>query len=273
MEPRQELSEFLRLRRARITPEAVGLPPGPRRRTPGLRREEVALLAGVSVSWYTWLEQGRPINASRSVLDALGRVLQLTPAEQEHFYSLARAGGAGPGAGPDAAADHLPPDALVRLIRTVDPIPAYVLAPNWDIVAWNAAQARLFPMLDQLDRQDCNLLWIVFAVPAARDLIVGWEREAATMVAQFRAAPSAGRDALVVRLAERSAEFAALWSRHEVEPFAARLRRYRHPAAGELIFEYQQLAPAEWPYLRVVLQLGVPGDDSVARLAAWHRVV
>ncbi len=135
---RAELAEFLRARRDGVTPEQVGLPPGTtRRRTPGLRREEVAMLAGVSLTWYTWLEQGRRINASDDVLTAIGRALRLDDAGIEHLLVLAQ-----PMAAPVEAPEEAP-IALVRLIESLDPAPAYVLGPRWEFLAWNAAQARL----------------------------------------------------------------------------------------------------------------------------------
>lgn len=268
---RADLADFLRHCRAAVEPTQVGLPGGPRRRAPGLRREEVALLAGVSVTWYTWLEQGRPINASRSVLDALARTLLLDPAQHDHLLALAAGDDTRPPADDPLADDPLP-DALVRAIEAFSPHPAYVLGPCWEYLAWNASQARLYPQVEQLDEAQRNLLAIVFTDPAARDLIVDWENEARHMLSQFRADTAAQRSdpvvvALVDRLLGASPEFAAWWPQHDVSSFHTRLRRYRHGLAGELCFEYQQFTPAEWPRYRVVVQLPVPDDDSAARLA------
>ncbi|MGD9792482.1 MAG: helix-turn-helix transcriptional regulator [Acidimicrobiia bacterium] len=268
---RDDLAEFLRARRAAVNPRDVGLPEpdrhdSGRRRAPGLRREEVALLAGVSVSWYTWLEQGRPINASRQVLDALARTLRLDAAQHAHLLALA--------SDPEASSpiDIDVPDAIARLLGALDPSPAYVLGPRWEFLAWNEAQARLFPQVTDLDARQRNLLWIVFAAPSIRDLIVDWENEARFLLAQFRADTASMRDdplvaALVSELRERSDEFRTWWAQHDVSGFHTRLRRYHHGEVGDLIFEYQLLASVEWPQLRVVAQLPVPGDDSTARLA------
>ena len=136
---RKELAEFLRGRRETIRPDQVGLPVGRGRRTPGLRREEVAMLAGVSLTWYTWLEQGRRINASRDVLLAIGRALRLDEAGQEHLLSLTEPGTVGIDV-PTTA-----PTALERLITALMPAPAYVLGPHWEFLAWNDAQERLYP--------------------------------------------------------------------------------------------------------------------------------
>lgn len=272
VDARDELAQFLRSRRASLRPESVGLPNGGRRRTPGLRREEVALLAGVSVSWYTWLEQGRPIRASRDVLQAIARTLQLTPTEHAHLLALAERDDAPPADEPDDA-----PDQLVRLIDAMAPAPAYVLGPRWEFLAWNRPQSLLFPAIENLPPAERNLLWIVFATDEARRLIVDWPTESQRMLTQFRAATDRRRDDvaltdLVERLRRVSPDFAAGWDRHDVAPFETRLRRYRHPRAGLLVFEYQLLVPAEFAHLRVVVQLPVPGDDSTQRLAAWHVV-
>src|SRR5262245_7127682 len=180
---RAALAEFLRARREARSPSQVGLPAGRARRAPGLRREEVAMLAGVSVTWYTWLEQGRPINASRSVLDALARALLLDDAEHAHLLLLA----APEAELPDAITLDPPPDALVHMIAALDPNPAYLLGPRWEYLAWNQAQGRLYPGAAELEESARNLLWIIFTQPYVRDLIVDWDHEARHMVNQFRA--------------------------------------------------------------------------------------
>jgi transcriptional regulator with XRE-family HTH domain len=274
---RAELAEFLRARRAAVRPEQVGLPAGRGRRTPGLRREEVALLAGVSLTWYTWLEQGRRINASRDVLRALARALRLDEAGVDHLLSLAEptspAGDERPLVSPDDV-----PTALTRLTNRLDPAPAYVLGPHWEFAAWNGAEERLYPRLARLDGVRRSLMWVLFADPHTRDLIVDWDIHARQALAEFRAATTAVRnDAVMAELIDRvsaeSDEFAEWWPEHDVASFESRLRRFNHPHAGRLTFEYQLLVPAEWPELRVVTQLPVPGDDSAERLAVRHHVV
>ncbi len=272
MDRRAELGEFLRTRREALRPLDVGLPSGSRRRTPGLRREEVALLAGVSLTWYTWLEQGRRINASRDVLLALARTLRLDDAGRGHLLALAS------GETPDPVDRTLEvPDAIVRLITSMEPSPAYVLGPRWEYVAWNSAQNKLYPRLSTLGADERNLVWVVFCEPTARALIVDWEDRARSTLAEFRASTTRLMDDpvvidLIARLLTHSAEFAAWWPQHDVAGFQTRLRRYRHPRAGELTFEYQQMIPSEWPQLRVICQLPLPGDDSAQRLSAWHDV-
>jgi transcriptional regulator with XRE-family HTH domain len=271
MHDRDDLGAFLRARREALHPADVGLPDGRARRTPGLRREEIAMLAGVSVTWYTWLEQGRRINASTDVLEALARALRLDDAARLHLLALASREPA-----PPDLIDHAP-DALVRLIRAMEPAPAYVLGPRWEFLAWNRQQELLYPNISRLTGVERNLLWAVFGDPATRTLIVGWREQARRMLAEFRAATALIRaDPQVVELVERltrvSEEFAQWWREADVASFQTRLRSYRHPRAGTLVFEYQQLTASEWPSLRVVCQLPVPGDDSADRLAAWREI-
>ena len=270
---RAELGEFLRARRDAVTPEQVKLPRGRGRRTPGLRREEVAMLAGVSVTWYTWLEQGRRINASTDVLRAIGRALRLDDAGQEHLLALAQ-----PSAAVTAAAttpDEVP-TSLRRLVDAFEPGPAFVLGPHWELTAWNAAEERLYPRITGLEGVERNLIWVLLLGEGVRDLIVDWDIHVRLALAEFRAATSAVRHdpamvELIDTLTDRSAEFRAWWPEHDVARFETRIRRFDHPRAGRLTFEYQQLTPAEWPGLRIVVHLPVPGDDSAQRLAVRHE--
>ena len=230
------------------------------------------MLAGVSLTWYTWLEQGRRINASHDVLRSIGRALRLDDAGLAHLLSLTEPGNA------TIAAPTEPPSALVRLLDALMPAPAYVLGPVWEFVGWNTAQARLYPRIVELEPPRRNLMWVLFADPSTRELIVDWDIHARQALAEFRSATTAVRhDPVMVELVQlltaESEEFAGWWSEHDVSGFETRLRRFVHPAAGELTFEYQQLTPAEWPSLRVVAQLPVPGDDSAERLSVRHYLV
>lgn len=273
---RPDLAQFLRARRAHLQPSDVGLAPGVRRRTSGLRREEVALLAGVSVSWYTWLEQGRPVNVSVDVLDALARALRLDAVEHAHLLALTghpNRWPPGPHPGPD---DDEVPATVRRVLDALDPCPAYLLGPRWDLLARNEAHRRLFPSLDGLDGEDRNLVLILFTRPEVRAMIDGWEEEARRVLSQFRADTVPYRaDPSVVHLVERlqdeSWEFATWWPRHDVAGFDPRVRSFDHPTAGPLRFELSQLVPAGSPDLRIVALIGLPGDDSVGRLAAARR--
>ena len=230
------------------------------------------MLAGVSLTWYTWLEQGRRINASDDVLQAIGRALRLDEAGRAHLLALTDPGTTGIEAPEEA------PTALVRLLEAVLPAPAYVLGPYGDFLAWNSAQTRLYPRLAELRPPRRNLLWVLFADPATRDLIVDWDIHARQALAEFRSATTGVRNeprmrALVDLVTAESPEFGVWWAEHDVARFETRLRRFDHPVAGTLTFEYQQLTPAEWPSLRVVTQLPIPGDDSAERLAVRRYLV
>ena len=157
------------------------------------------MLAGVSVTWYTWLEQGRPINASVDVLTALARALRLDDAERQHLLALATRAPLEP----METVEHAP-DALVRLITSMEPAPAYVLGPRWDFLAWNRPQSLLYPLIDRLADDDRNLLWVVFAEPNARRLLVDWADQARRIMAEFRSGTAAIRNDPRVRRSRRS---------------------------------------------------------------------
>lgn len=238
---RAELAGFLKARRARLSPEEVGLPPAPRRRTPGLRREEVAMLAGVGVTWYTWLEQGRPINASGQVLDAVARTLRLDRAEREHLYRLAeatplRAWGTTNGVS----------DAVRAVLHGLDPMPATLINGRFDILESNAAHVALFAEWHTLPCVHKNLLWCCVTEPRAREWFVDYEREIPHLVARLRSAygrhvgdPAWEED--LRRLQEISPEFTELWARHEVAEPKDRVLRFRHQTAGDLTFDRTEL--------------------------------
>ncbi|UKD51804.1 helix-turn-helix transcriptional regulator [Amycolatopsis sp. FU40] len=237
---RRALADFLRSRRDRLTPAEVGLPAGPRRRAPGLRREELAQLAGVSVTWYTWLEQARDITVSRQVLASLARELRLSETERQHLFSLAEE------PPPDREATSSP-QALQGMVDALDPNPAYVLDAHWDFVAWNRAEAALIGDPALLPAGERNLLWLVFAVPRIRALLVDWPGQARNLLAQYRAdvahrAEDPRAAGLVRTLREASPEFGEWWAAHDVAPFAGNRRVFDHPRAGVLAFDYVKLS-------------------------------
>jgi transcriptional regulator with XRE-family HTH domain len=238
---RAELGEFLKARRARLRPEDVGLPPAPRRRTPGLRREEVALLAGLGVTWYTWLEQGRPINASAQVLDAVARTLRLDQFEREHMYRLAEATPLRSWAGTTVVPDSVR-DALHRL----DPLPAALINTRFDVIDSNEAHLDLFRGWHRLPCVHKNLVWCCVTEERAHTRMLNYADEVPYLVARLRAEygghigdPEWEED--IRRLTEVSAEFAELWARHEIAEPAVRVQRFLHPEAGELAFTRTEL--------------------------------
>lgn len=270
MEQRHQLGTFLRSRRELLAPQDAGLPAGGRRRTPGLRREEVAQLAGVSTTWYTWLEQGRDITASRQVLDSLARALRLTPAERRHLFILS---GAPLPAGPRGRATTVSPT-LRALVRTINPNPASVISHQWDLLAYNSAYERLVGGLDQLPEEERNSIWLLFTRPDMRTLLVDWQREARAVLGQFRAAagqhPDDPRTAeLVTALTAASPAFATMWSQHPIQAFTPSTKKFRHPSAGRIDLNYAKLTVAEEPGQHLLVFLPATAGDAraLARLA------
>jgi transcriptional regulator with XRE-family HTH domain len=239
---RHELGTFLRSRRERVTPQQVGLPPSRRRRTPGLRREEVAQLAGVGVTWYTWLEQGREIKASPQVLHAIARALQLDMHEHAHLLTL---GGAPPDNGVAGECQKLSPTAQILLDR-LEPYPACIVNARYDLLGFNRVYASGFPGLDDIPIEDRNALLLLFTHPSWRKGVLDWEDAAARMVAQFRAAlaehlAEPSWKALVARLHRSSPEFTSIWEQHDVRGMESQTKRFLHPLVGELLVDYTYL--------------------------------
>jgi len=267
---RAELGGFLKARRAKLRPEDVGLAPGPRRRTPGLRREEVALLAGVGVSWYTWLEQGRPINASWQVLDAVAGSLQLDGAERWHLYRLAEAM-------PLRAWSKATviPEAVGDVLRSLDPLPAVLINERFDILETNDAHEEMFWNWHTLPCVHKNLLWCALTEPRAREMFVNYDEEVPYMVARLRAsyAQHIGEpewDEDIRRLAVLSQEFAELWARHEVAGPAPRTLRFRHPQAGPMTLTRTELDVTAVPGLRIATY-SAADDETRDRLPLTRR--
>jgi transcriptional regulator with XRE-family HTH domain len=229
---RRALADFLRKRRESIDPASKGLPVG-RRRTPGLRREEVAILAGVSPSWYTYLEQGRDIQVSAQVVDSLTRVFDLNPEEHRYLQLLML--------GKTGYRDHVAGDRTAQLMRqlvdSMDPLPTYVANKIGDLIAWNGAAAEWFGDFDALPPGRRNTVWWLLFEPYARECFVDWPDEARDVLARFRSATAASPDdPHAVELVE---EFLALgspvcdwWEAHEVHSQEPRIRRMRHPRFG-----------------------------------------
>jgi transcriptional regulator with XRE-family HTH domain len=264
---RAELADFLRNRREAIKPEDVGLPGGGRRRTPGLRREEVAQLAGVGTTWYTWLEQGRDVRASRSVLESLGDALRLTPAERSHVLMLGR--------GEELSNGETPAETLSdtqrHLVENLGSSPAMIIGRRWDYLAWNRALALVLGDPMQLPEHRRNHIWATFMVPARRKLFTDWEEGARTAVARFRAdgARHVGDpefEELIDELCDESADFRRWWRRHEVARSGEGRKVLRHPVAGKLVFEHAVYRLEEHLDRRLVLYTPTPLADTPAKL-------
>ncbi len=236
------LSSYLRERRERLDPAALGYPGG-RRRTPGLRREEVAQRANISATWYSWLEQGRGGAPSAGVLNRIAKALLLTDAEREHLFLL------GLGRLPDVRY-HPPAGVTPRLQRVLDAMetsPAFIRTVSWDVVAWNAAAAAVLTDYATLPPSERNVLRLMFLSPASRVMNLDWEGVARSLVTVFRAdAARAGANAAIAPLVEelrsRSEDFARLWEAGEVNDPSDGIKRLRHPILGVMEMEYSSFA-------------------------------
>ncbi|SEE97958.1 Helix-turn-helix domain-containing protein [Arthrobacter alpinus] len=271
-ERRRELGQFLRDRRAGLVRAEQGLPPIGRTRTRGLRREEIAAFAAVSVTWYTWLEQGRDINASRQVLESVGRVLRLSPAEQSYVLTLG--GHAAVPANGNTAIESVPAH-LQALLDAVD-FPAFAVAPDWGIAGWNTAYESLYSRIAEVAPSERNLLWLVFTDPQLRQMLPDWDITSRNFVAEFRAEAgsrlgSAAHTALVRKLQDESVEFASIWAEHVVLNFSSRQRIFIHPNVGELTFDQHRLVPSDVPDLHFVMYVPTAGTLTNERLAELSR--
>ena len=258
---RKELGEFLQVLRSRYAPEAFGFPSGSRRRAQGLRREEVAQLAGISPTWYTWLEQGREANVSADALERLAQALRLTRGERAYIFELA--GRHDPhGAAPEKdAASEL----LTAMLADIA-IPAYIMGRTWDMLAWNKAAVALFTgWLDaplkagrSAHAPPKNLLRYVFLEPKARTFITDWEARARRLTAEFRADCRTRLDEpalanLIEELKKGSAEFSRFWKQHDVLERQGGRRAFNHPKRGALSYQQVTLRPVDQEHLKLVL--------------------
>ncbi|ARP82856.1 transcriptional regulator [Bordetella genomosp. 8] len=264
-----QLGTYLKDRRARLDPAAFGFPGG-RRRTPGLRREEVAQRANISPTWYTWLEQGRGGAPSADVLDRIAGALMLTDVEREHLFLL------GLGRPPEVRyrKDEGVTPRLQRVLDALDPSPALIRTATWDVVAWNRGATVMLTDYGALPPEARNILRIVFLDPRARALQYDWESVARFVVAAFRvdAARAGAADAvapLVEDLCRQSPEFKAMWLANDVQgPHGDAVKHIKHPVLGPLSFEYSVFAVDGRPDLgMVVYNPATPADlDRIAAL-------
>ncbi|MFG3098077.1 helix-turn-helix transcriptional regulator [Streptomyces sp. NPDC048202] len=267
---RHELAAFLRSRRERITPEQVGLPRGARRRTPGLRREEVAQLSAVGVTWYTWLEQGRNIQVSVQVLDALARTLMLDPSERAHLFQLA--GTTDPT--PAAICPSVTP-ALLATLRQMEPFPAAVQNSRYDILAYNRTYARLLCDMDAVPPEDRNCVLLAYSNPEWRSSIVHLDEALRLMAARLRASMAGhlGEPAWKMLLKRLKAypEFLEHWERYEVVGSRSKTKEFLNRHVGHLTLEHTDLWLSPDPGPRIVIY-PPKNEESRERLEKLHAM-
>lgn len=266
---REDLAEFLRIHREKIAPEEVGLPRGRRRRTPGLRREEVAALAGVGLTWYTWLEQGRDISVSATFLDNLSKALKLDAAERRHLFLLTH--------------QRLPselgktwcsvPPLVQTLMDDLPTRPAYILNLRWDVLAWNAAADKLFNFSVHAPERR-NMLWLLFTDPAMRQRLSPREAQSSQMLSSFRrdfarAAQDPTIDELVEELTKVSPEFKQLWKTQEVNAPCQGVRHLDLEGVGAVAFDHTTLTVDEERHLRLVYYAVKEADPQSAAFTRW----
>ncbi|MGW3247647.1 helix-turn-helix transcriptional regulator [Streptomyces sp. NPDC001070] len=265
----KELSDFLRSRRARVAPEQAGVTPGASRRVPGLRREEVALCAGLSADYYIRLERGRVANASEAVLEAVARALRLDDAERAHLFNLARPHSAARVSRP-ARPRRVRPGAYA-LLEALRDTPAMILDGRMDVLALNAMARAIFVDFEAMPARERNLARFMFLDPAARELFVDWDMAARMLVTGLHL--HAGRHPndpqlaeLIDQLSAADAEFRRWWAAHDVEEFSHGTRHYRHPLLGEITLNYETLIfpgdPGQWLFVSTA----EPGSRSFAAL-------
>jgi transcriptional regulator with XRE-family HTH domain len=266
-ERRQQIADFLKTRRMRRQPEELGLPRGRRRRTPGLRREEVASAAGVSAEWYTWLEQARDVHPSAQVLTRIAEALRLEPHETRHLLTLG--GYAVPASGAEPLQEVSVSLRLQRLIDQMDFGPAWVFGERWDILAWNRAATVIHGDLLTLQGIERNALYQIFLGERMRSILVDWEQHARRCVAKLRSAYASRVDdpwfnELVTLLRTRSEQFERWWNENHLETIQEGVKYYEHPEAGRLVFDYSVLDVLDerMSSLRLIAYVPAPGTGT-----------
>ena len=263
----KELGDFLKTRRAKISPSQVGLSEGLRRRTPGLRREEVAHIAGIGLTWYTWLEQGRAIQVSTDVLESLSRVLMLDEQERIHLYTLAR--------------QALPTD-IPSYQETVSPMlqhvldnlilsPSFIMDTRWNIIAWNKAASVVFADFSKIDVNKRNMVWMMFTYDDYKKLFIDWEFHAQGMLARFRSTSGQYIEdpwfvKFIENLKRESEEFNLWWSRHDVQRNSEIYKKLKHPIVGELLFEFSSFEVSDNSNLKLIVNTPFSETDTDVKI-------
>ncbi|WP_145040131.1 helix-turn-helix transcriptional regulator [Paenibacillus sp. Y412MC10] len=265
----QALSAFLKGQRAKISPESVGLPPGTRRRTPGLRREEVAQLAGVSTTWYTWLEQGRNIQVSSSVLDCVASALQLNADERRYLYSLALESGAEPYTVKHEAVQISP--SLQKIITELKYCPVMISDRKCNIVGWNRAAAYVFLDFDRIPPEERNMIRLLFTRREFQRLAVNWEQFASGFLSMFRSyygqyVEDEWYDHFLEEMKNGHPDFNRMWEQSQVSYAPEVHLEFRHAKAGKMVYELTSLKVYGNDDLRCSIYTPAPDTTTEAKL-------
>jgi transcriptional regulator with XRE-family HTH domain len=266
----QELAHFLRTRRERLSPNVVRVSLASRRRTPGLRREELAVLAGIGVSWYTRLEQGQDILVSPQILNSLATALELNAAERHHLFVLARE---------QVPIESYPLTSTISQelqgVLNAMAIPAYIFNPRWDIIGWNQHIDKVFPDFEWLSRPERNILRAIFSIPVYRTLFSDYAQEAWKTMAHFRACSDRYvqepwfKD-LIAELQQASAEFREWWEDHDIRATCKGPIGLNHPSCGRMVFHTSTFQVVDAPDLQMLVF--IPAEAETARKLAGHEV-
>ncbi|AZV57510.1 helix-turn-helix transcriptional regulator [Clostridium sp. AWRP] len=259
----EELGNFLKIRRSEISPSQVGLPEGLRRRTPGLRREEVAYLSGVSLTWYTWLEQGRPINVSAEVIESLSRALMLDKQERVHLYTLAK---------------QVPPSAIPLYQSTVNTSlqhvldnlilsPSYIMDARWNVIAWNKSASVVFANFNKIQVTQRNIIWMMFNNFDYKNLFIDWESTSQGIISRFRSNYAKYIDdpwmvSFVHNLEIKNEEFNLFWSKHNVQIKSEIHKKINHPIVGTMTFEFNSFDISDSSNLKLIVNTPLSKTDT-----------
>ena len=266
---RQDLADFLKNQRDRLKPETVGLKSSNRRRAPGLRREEVAMLAGISTEWYTWLEQARDINVSQETLESIAEALRLEPNETEYVLLLA-------GCQPSTikAKNSTISPQLQRVLDRLEYTPAYIIGRRWDILGWNQYTELVFGDFSQLQMPERNCLWQTF-LGSMREMMLDWSQHAKAEIDTFRASQARYAhysckwiEQFIEDLKKASPEFKTWWQEHDVKDWDSGIKHFEHPEHGQLSFEHNtfQISDRSYCDLKLVTYVPLPDTDTLAKL-------
>lgn len=263
----KELGDFLKTRRAKILPSQVGISPGVRRRTVGLRREEVAQLASIGLTWYTWLEQGRPIRVSTQVIESLSRALLLDKQERIHLYVLAK--------------QPLPTDipiyqgtvspALQHVLDNLTLCPSFMMDQRWNVIAWNKAACLVFGEFSKMNVREKNIVWMMFTNNNYKQLFADWDFHAQGMLARFRSTCGPYIEdpwlvQFVQELSKESKEFDLWWSLHDVQSNSEIHKRVNHPTVGRLTFEFCSFDVSDNSSLKLIVNTPDSKTDTVIKM-------